>query len=231
MRGAAGTGWLALLYPVLTRVAIHYHSAALTLLAAFVLTVVLLLRGLLARNPAAWITLLVVVAALAGLALLNLSLLPLYLPPVLLNVFLGWFFGRTLVRGSRPLVQRMAWHMHDREPLSPRHLVYTRQITQMWTLYFIIMALINVVLALFAHPDGVLELFGVASGWRIPQTLWFWFANVLNFGLAAVLMGCEFAYRQISFPEDRNRYGNFVGFMQRMRREMPTIWHDLMLPR
>ena len=68
---------------------------------------------------------------LSGLALLNLSLLPLYLPPVLLNLFLGWFFGRTLVRGSRPLVQRMAWHMHDREPLSPGHLIYTRRITVM----------------------------------------------------------------------------------------------------
>ncbi len=231
MLGGGGTGWLALLYPVLTRVALHYHSAALTLLAAFVLTLVLLLGGLLARRRAAWITLLIVAAALAGLAWLNLSLLPLYLPPVLLNVFLGWFFGRTLVRGSRPLIQRMAWHMHDREPLSPGHLVYTRQITVMWTTYFIIMAAINLLLALFAHPNGVLELFGIAPGLRIPQTVWFWFANVFNFGLAALLMVGEFAYRQMKFPEDRGRYGNFVGFMQRMRREMPTIWHDLMLPR
>lgn len=225
---AHGTGWLLLLYPLLTRVAVHYRSAPLTLLAVLVLSLVLLGRGLLARHVGAWLGLLAVFGALAVLASLQLALLSLYLPPVLFNLFLAWFFGRTLVRGSRPLIERMAWHLHDREPLSPAQLVYTRRTTVMWTAFFVTMAAINSVLALFAHPDGVLELLGIASPFALPQRLWFWFANLLNFGLAAVLMAGEFAYRRRRFPEDRDRHRNVLAFVQRLRREMPAIWQDLM---
>lgn len=225
---AHGTGWLVLLYPILTRVAVHYRSAPLTLLATLILTLVLLGRGLFARRAGAWLALLVVIALLTVLASLDLALLSLYLPPVLLNVFLGWFFGRTLVRGSRPLIERMAWHLHDREPLSPEELVYTRRTTVMWTVFFGVMAAINAALALFAHPDGVLELLGVAPPLTVPQSIWFWFANLLNFGLSAVLMACEYAYRQRRFPEHSQRHGNALAFVQTLRREMPTIWQDLM---
>ena len=223
-----GTGWLVILYPLLTRVAVHYRSAPITLLATLVLTLVLLGRGLVARRPAAWLALLAVLVLLAVLASLHLALLSLYLPPVLLNLFLGWFFGRTLVRGSRPLIERMAWHLHDREPLSPEQLVYTRRTTVMWTVFFVAMAAINTALAVFAHPDGVLELLGVTSSIMLPQRIWFWFANLFNFGLAAALMGGEFAYRWWRFPDDRHRYKNVLAFVQRLRREMPVIWHDLM---
>jgi uncharacterized membrane protein len=226
--GVRGTGWLVLLYPVLTRVAVHYRSASLTLLATLVLTLVLLGRGLLARHAGAWLGLLAALAVLAGLASLHVALLSMYLPPVLFNLFLAWFFGRTLVRGSRPLIERMAWHMHDREPLSPAHLAYTRGITWLWTVFFVAMATINALLGLFAHPDGVLELLGVESPLAVPLGVWFWFANLLNFGLAAVLMACEYAYRQWHFPEDRHRYGNVLAFVQRLRGELPAIWYDLM---
>jgi uncharacterized membrane protein len=225
---AHGTGWLVLLYPILTRVAVHYRSAPLTLVATLVLTLVLLGRGLFARHVGAWLGLLAVCVFLGVLASLDLALLSLYLPPVLLNLFLGWFFGRTLVRGSRPLIERMAWHLHDREPLSPEQIVYTRKVTILWTAFFIVMAAINTLLALFAHPDGVLELLGFASPVTVPQRVWFWFANLLNFGLAAVLMACEFAYRQRRFPEHNERHRHVVGFVQTLRREMPTIWRDLM---
>ena len=225
---AHGTSWLVLLYPVLTRVAVHYRSAPLTLLAVLVLSLVLLGRGLFARRIGAWLGLLAVLALLTALASLDLALLSLYLPPVLFNLFMGWFFGRTLVHGSRPLIERMAWHMHDREPLSPEQLVYTRKTTVMWTVFFMVMAAINAALALFAHPDGVLELLGFASPISIPQQVWFWFANLFNFGLAAVLMACEFAYRRRRFPEHNERHGNVLAFVRTMRSRMPTIWHDLM---
>lgn len=227
---AHGTGWLVLLYPVLTRVAVHYRSAPLTLLAVLVLSVVLLGRGLFARRVGAWLGLLAVLALLGALASLHLALLSLYLPPVLLDLFLGWFFGRTLVRGSRPLIERMAWHLHDCEPLSPEQLVYTRRITVMWTLFFVVMAAINAALALFAHPDGVLELLGFLSPVSVPQRVWFWFANMLNFGLAAVLMACEFAYRRRRFPEHNEHHGNVLVFVRALRTRLPTIWHDLLLP-
>lgn len=217
-----------LLYPLLTRVAVHYRSAPLTLLAVLALSLVLLGRGLLARRAGAWLGLLAVLAVLVALASLHLALLSLYLPPVLLNLFLGWFFGRTLVRGSRPLIERMAWHLHDREPLSPQQLVYTRRTTVMWTVFFALMAAINTLLAVFAHPDGVLELVGVAPPFVVPQRIWFWFANLLNFGLAAVLMAGEFAYRQRRFPEHRARHPNALAFVRTLRREMPAIWQDLM---
>jgi uncharacterized membrane protein len=122
----------------------------------------------------------------------------------------------------------MAWHLHDREPLSPEQVVYTRKITIVWTAFFIAMAVINTLLALFAHPDGVLELLGAASPIMVPQRAWFWFANLLNFGLAAVLMACEFAYRRRRFPEHNAHHGNVLGFVRTLRREMPVIWQDLM---
>lgn len=227
---AHGTGWLVLLYPLLTRVAMHYRSPSLTLLAVLVLSLVLLGRDLFARRIGAWLGLLAVLGLLAGLASLHLALLSLYLPPVLFNLFMGWFFGRTLARGSRPLIERMAWHFHDREPLSPEQLVYTRRTTVMWTVFFLAMAAINSALAVFAHPDGVLELLGITPPLAVPQSVWFWFANLLNFGLSAVVLACEFAYRRRRFPEHNERHGNLLAFVRTMRSRMPMIWHDLLLP-
>ncbi len=225
---ATAVACLALAYPLLAHLALHYRSTVLTLAAALALALAALWRGLGARQRGAWLALGLVVAALLGLAALHLELLPLYLPPVLVNLFLAWFFGRTLGRGGRPLIERLVWHLHDRpSALEPALRAYTRRLTWIWAAFFTCVAILDLVLALLAHPDGVLELLGLRNPLPLPQAWWFWFCNVLNFVVAALLMGLEFAYRRHRFPEHRERNRSLPVFLRRMRATLPAIWRDL----
>lgn len=227
--GVAAVACLLLAYPLLAHLALHYRSPALTLAAVLALTLAALWRGLVSGRHRAWLTLLLIVAALIGLAALHLERLPLYLPPVIVNLFLAWFFGRTLGRAGRPLIERLAWHMHDRPPaLEPALRTYTRRLTWIWTSFFAGAAVLDLVLALLAHPDGVFELLGLLNPLPLPQAWWFWFCNVLNFGIAALLMGVEFVYRRHRFPEHRERNRSLPAFLRRMRATLPSIWRDLM---
>lgn len=225
---AAAVACLAVAYPLLAHLALHYRSTALTLAAALALALAALWRGLGARERGAWLALVLIAAVLLGLAALHLELLPLYLPPVLVNLFLAWFFGRTLGRGGWPLIERLVWHLHDRPPvLAPALRAYTRRLTWIWTFFFAGVAVLDFVLALLAHPDGVLELLGLRNPAPLPQAWWFWFCNVLNFVFAALLMGLEFAYRRHRFPEHRERNRSLPAFLRRMRAMLPGIWRDL----
>ncbi|MFC4727738.1 ketosynthase [Coralloluteibacterium thermophilus] len=216
-------------YPVLAHLALHYRSMPLTVAAGLALAVAALWKPLGERRPAAWATLAAVAAALLWLASLRLAVLPLYLPPVAANLFLAWLFARTLRPGVKPLIERLVWHLHGRPAaLEPALRDYARCLTWLWTGFFGGVAAVSAVLALFADPDGVLALAGLHNPLPLPQQWWFWFTNVINLALAALIMAVEFGYRRRRFPEHRALYGSLFGFLRRMRTAVPGIWRDLL---
>ena len=87
-----------------------------------------------------------------------------YLPPVLVNLAMMVLFGKTLLPGATPLVARVAslW----RGQLDALVARYTRRVTVAWTVFFALMALESVGLALFA-----------------PLHVWSLFTNFLNYVL------------------------------------------------
>ena len=105
----------------------------------------------------------------------------LFLPPVCVNLGLAWFFGHTLASGREALITHFA-RLEHAEP-DPRILAYTRRLTWVWTVFFVIMAGVSVALAAF----GVHEA-------------WVWFTAVGNYLCVAALFGVEYGYRRRRFP-------------------------------
>ena len=192
---------LLIIYPVAIHAAVingHVVAALLMLLVAPVF--------LSSRSRAKG--LLAVLAVTAAIALLaaaieNSEQLLLYLIPVLINTTLAVFFGRTLLPGETPLVTRLSILLRGR--LEPRVAGYTRRVTQMWTLFFILLALESVLLALFA-----------------PLEIWSLFTNLLNYLLAGLLFTGEYFFR-VRYLDDLE-HPSFSGFVRSLSRVDPRVF-------
>ncbi|MFJ2984428.1 MULTISPECIES: hypothetical protein [unclassified Pseudomonas] len=132
-------------------------------------------RALSTRRPGnVWMT----VAALGFCALLGLSdsaqLLRWY--PVLINSFLLALFGTSLLRGM-PMAERLA---RLREPqLPPRAVRYTRRVTQVWCVFFLVNGLIAAGLTLWA-----------------PLSWWTLYNGLIAYAAMGLLFAVEWRIRQ-----------------------------------
>lgn len=108
-----------------------------------------------------------------------------YLPPVLVNLALMVLFGKTLLSGATPLVSRVAslW----RGALDPVVALYTRRVTIAWTIFFALMALESIGLALFA-----------------PVHIWSLFTNFLNYVFVLLFFVIEYQLRFVCLPEHKH---------------------------
>lgn len=104
-----------------------------------------------------------------------------YVPPVLINVALLILFGRTLLPGTTPLIARMA--MLWRGDLDAEVARYTRRVTAAWAVFFAVMALESIALALFA-----------------PLHVWSLFTNCLNYLLVLFFFVVEYQLRFYFLP-------------------------------
>lgn len=122
------------------------------------------------------------------------------------HLALGLFFGRTLLRGRTPLISQLARAMST-VPLSERKLVYTRRITQIWTGYFFINALVSTLLFLFA-----------------PPAVWSVHANILTWPLiAGLFLGEHLFRRRILPPEERPSVADVIrAYRHYSRRQDPA---------
>lgn len=105
-----------------------------------------------------------------------------YFPPVLINVALMVLFGRTLLPGAIPLVARIAalW----RGSLDEAVASYTRRVTIAWTVFFALMAVESMLLALFA-----------------PLHVWSLFTNLLNYVFVLLFFAIEYRLRLHCLPD------------------------------
>lgn len=197
------------------------HLAALSgrpgLIAASIgwLLMLVLLPELRRRNATAWV---VLAAGLAGLYAITGSSAPLrmqFLPPILMFGFMAWVFGHTLRRGRMPLIESIIRALNGPEDsLDESVLSYARGLTAVWTALFVLLGVINTVLALCAEPDGLLLTFGLQPVVTVPLSVWSLFANVLNYLLVAALFVVEFLYRQRRFPQQP--YRGLLDFTRRV---------------
>ena len=197
------------------------HLAALSgrpgLIAASIgwLLMLVLLPELRQRSFAAWV---VLAAGLAGLYAITGSSAPLrmqFLPPILMFGFMAWVFGHTLRRGRTPLIESIIRALNGPEDsLDENVLSYARRLTAVWTALFVLLGVINTVLALCAEPDGLLLTFGLQPVVTVPLSLWSLFANVLNYLIVAAMFVVEYLMRLRRFPE--RSHGGFFNFIRRL---------------
>lgn len=123
----------------------------------------------------------------AGLALalvsgaLLLGTVVMRLVPAVTFGLIAWVFGRTL-RHPPPLVERMVRLQFSDIP--PHLLAYTRRLTQLWTGFFLALALLSVLLS-----------------WLAPGRPWTWFHGIGIYLLIGLLLLGEYLYRRWRFPD------------------------------
>ncbi len=217
---------LAIAYPLLSHMASDRRDGVLAVIALADIALIVLLHPLLQRRGWAWSLLLGLAAGLWALLATGYALLPLLLVPVALLALVSYGFGRTLRRDRIPLITRMLCGLDDVQTseLSPELRRYTRNLTAAWAVLLGTLALVNLILALLAVPNGLLASIGISPPLPVTRTQWSWCANVLNYGVVAVFFLAEFQYRQHRFP---GRYHNLLDFLRRMARLGPAFWRDV----
>lgn len=129
-----------------------------------------------------------------------------YVQPVLINLGLGFLFGRTLLDGRTPLITRFIRAERGELDVKTRH--YGLQLTRMWTLFACGLALESVFVALFAGP----------------QT-WALVTGVVNYALTGLFFVTEYQVRVrvLSHLEHRG-FVHFLWFLS--RRGVAAILND-----
>ena len=184
---------LAIAGSLLIHLAVLSHSVWLEWLALVTLSAVPLANGLLQCRLQSWLWLLGLAAAAAFVTSHSGGALALYLPSVALPVLLAWLFGRSLAAGRTPLVVLIA-RVADRQ--LPDYLVaYSRRLTQMWLMIFVIIGMVDAALILSGRRE-----------------LWSLVANFGNYVLIAAIVLIEYLYR-------RWRFGDYAhpGFVEYLR--------------
>ncbi|MEO8777823.1 MAG: xanthomonadin biosynthesis protein [Rhodanobacter sp.] len=187
---------LLLLYPALAIAGAITHRQIFPLLALVVLLSAVMLPHLLSRRVAPWLVWLALLAGVWLLSRYGAADLLLETVPILINLLLAYWFGRTL-RGDEPLVARFVVAIDGADRLrQPGVARYARQLTWFWTVLLAGQALLLTVLLLCAAHSGLLLRFGVTPPWRVPEYwAWAWLhlGCYLLLGAAFVL---EYGYRR-----------------------------------
>ena len=180
--GRARRGALAALllvaYPILTHIAVSTGLAYVARIAWLCLATLVFVAA-----PAKW--------RYAGLALLLVPLVVadagmlLKAPSVVFNLVFAAWFGLSLAAGEEPVI---SWFARlERGELTAELANYTRRLTGIWTVFFVLMAAVAALLAVFAASET----------WSI-------FANGVDYVLVGVLFVGEYAYRRVRYPHYRH---------------------------
>ena len=121
-------------------------------------------------------------AALLGAAVLSHQQVLAALPSIALNLMLASVFAVTLRTGETPLIVRVA--ELDQGALSPQFARYLRALTQAWALFFTAMAVLSLLLMLYA-----------------PFECWSLFVNVLTWPMIGLMFAVEWVVRRVGFRE------------------------------
>jgi uncharacterized membrane protein len=202
-------------YPLVAHIAALSGRPALIAASIGLLTLLILLPGLSNHRPLAWGMLLLAGCGLHVAVRSGHALLLLFLPPILLNGFMAWVFGHTLRSGRVPLIERAARLMHAPEGLLSDDIVaYARGVTEVWAGMFIVLTAVNLVLAMFARPGGLLLAAGIEPVVAVPLSAWSLFANMLTYVIIAALFLVEYAVRKRRFPHQP--YRGLIDFTRRL---------------
>ncbi len=131
-----------------------------------------------------WVAALISVAFIGAATLLlkGSALQVMFLPPIVINVLLAAYFARTLRAGCVPLITKFAYMTDGR--YMPEKAKYTRVLTQAWVLFFVLIALESLLLAVFASLEA-----------------WSLFTNFINYLIALMFFVGEYFFRRLVLPQ------------------------------
>ncbi|WP_161810584.1 COG4648 family protein [Steroidobacter agaridevorans] len=224
-----GRAALVLAYPLVAHFGVIQNSVTLIAIALGLLIVLPMVPALGRGSVVAWLVLLPVVGGLWWLSRSTHATLPLYIAPVLVPGFMAGVFGSSLLAGQVPLIEQLIRIMEPEQQPEPEVLAYAHQLTKAWTLFFVTLALTNLVLGLLAEPDGMLLAAGIAPPVTVPELWWSLVANLIGYLLVAAFFLIEYAYRRHRFP--RQPYRNMLDFFLKVLAAMPRLVSSAAGPR
>lgn len=218
---------LLLVYPVLSHVASLRDDGLWAAAALAGLVLLCLLEPLAQRRGWAWLV-------LAGTLLLGWlggsvwAWMLLLAPPVVFPLLVAWGFGRSLRRGRTPLITAIMQALYVRAgmPVTAELKRYTRGLTTAWVAVLVLLAVLNLALAMSAVPGGLLAAFGLQPWWPVTHEQWSWCANIANWGLIGGFFVVEFLVRERRFPQ--RPYRNALDFLRQLGQLGPAFWRDLL---
>lgn len=182
---------LLLSYPVAIHLLIttgYANAATAVVLAASVISLIAAWRG--ARRRGRWMLVFAAFALVGLLSLFARSPLAMFLPPVAINLVLAAVFARSLAPGNVSVLERLIAIAQPRTvELTPHERNMARRLTGVWVAFFTSMAIVSVVLAVFA-----------------PLKVWSLFTNVVYFLLIPALILLQHGVRVLRVG--RNRAGS-----------------------
>lgn len=184
---------LIAVYPALVHASVIFAMPSLQVVAVIFFLLGIFWPALLRGQLIPWLVFSTLTTSILLLGYFQLTLYLLYLTPIVIPLALLIFFGRTLLAGRIPLITAIS--DAARGPLTPAMQKYTRLLTQLWCVIFLLLILWSIILACLQRPD-----------------LWSWFTNVINYGLVGAFFVIEFIVRKKLFPEH-----NHPSFLQYIR--------------
>lgn len=183
-------------YPLLLLAALWLQRSWISAVAALDLISLLLLGGLLRGSRMIWALWLGAVAGTFVLSVRGQAEIVLLLVPVAINAGMAWFFGRTLGAGQRPLVARAILAFEGEQRLAqPGVTRYARSLTWAWTLLLAGQAVLMLLCAACAQPNGILPRLGLEPPLAIPGGLANWYLHLGGFVVIGMFSVLEFAWR------------------------------------
>lgn len=199
-RTGASAPWLALALVACAALAIAGSAVgrpALGLAAIVLLLAAWLPRAWRRRSAAALGAWAVVAVAATAPAAFGHPALAWSLLPVAVPAAVAWAFARTLRRGREPLVTRCVRVIEgDAHLAHPGVRDYTRGVTVFWTAWLAGIALLSLVIVLFAAPGGWLALAGVEMPLRVPGSVLAWYPEAGCWALLALAFAGEYVFRR-----------------------------------
>ena len=218
---------LALAYSVLAHVASARHDPRIAAAALTLLALLLALRPMSRGRWWGWLLLAALWLGVTWLYLHGLTWVPMLLVPATVLALVASWFGRTLRAGQVPLITRIVAAMDKTPPpqMAAALRDYTRSLTRAWAWLLAALAVLNLLLALVAAPDGLLAQFGLHAPVSVTRAQWSWFANICNYGSVGGFFILEYHARKRRFP---GRYRNFADFIRRLAALGPAFWRDFL---
>lgn len=219
---------LLLGYPVLSHVASLRDDGLWAAAALAGLVLLCLLEPLARRRGWAWLLLAGTLLLLGWLGGSVWAWMLLLAPPVVFPLLVAWGFGRSLRRGRTPLITAIMQALYVRAgmPVTADLRRYTRGLTAAWVAVLVLLAVLNVALAMSAVPGGLLAAFGLRPWWPVTHEQWSWCANIANWGLIGGFFVVEFLVRERRFPQ--RPYRNALDFLRQLGQLGPAFWRDLL---
>ena len=206
---------LLILYPIVTHVAVYLHNPNL----ALVVLMLLIISSIQANKNSKNIVLSsLLVASLIGIIIISMryqNFLLLYFPPIIISAMMLWIFSRTLMPKHEPLITSFARIIYHENSLEVQQ--YTRRVTQLWSLFFLVMLIESILLSLFVSPK-----------------IWSLFCNILNYAFIGLLFVGEGLYRKYRFKNLKvflplikyfSQFGITAWIKNEVTEQLPLIKH------